>query len=293
MTFNGQKRWRCRGALRVATFALLFALFVAPWSGGSAAEDARVVYTPPKNAVYQPLHNRLKAERWLERMEGVVRMFRLPQPLTLKLENCDGNVDAWFIHRTVAVCYEYLHVPVRRIEARALPSWLTAEEALAGAFVDAFLHEFGHALVEHLRLPVLGREEEAADHIAAFLMLHLAGEEAAGLIRGTAHVYMSWMAFFAGRPSGLLANGASRAETRAHPTAAQRLYNLVCIALGSDPERYRALADAVEMPADRGEDCAGEYRQLRLAYDSLLRRHVNPAGEQRARQEIRYFARLR
>lgn len=253
-----------------------------------AAAQASVVYIVPADAADRPLYERLKAERWLERMQTVLRYMRLPKPVTLRLESC-GEVDAWFEKRTVAVCYEYLQVVVRRIEARQLPPWVTPEEALAGAFVDAVLHETAHALFEQHRVPLLGREEEAADQLSAFLMLTVAREEAPALVRGVAHLYLSWIGYFQSRPSKPLASGASPREARAHPTAAQRLYNLVCIALGSDKAAFATLAKAVDLPGDRAEDCAAEHAQLSRAFRVLIRPHLDSAREAEARQALQSF----
>ncbi len=37
---------------------------------------------------------------------------------------------------------------------------------LAGPLLDTILHEVAHAMFDMLRVPVLGREEEAADQVA-------------------------------------------------------------------------------------------------------------------------------
>jgi hypothetical protein len=38
-------------------------------------------------------------------------------------------------------------------------------DALVGPLLDTCLHEFAHAIFEMLRVPVLGREEDAADQV--------------------------------------------------------------------------------------------------------------------------------
>lgn len=256
------------------------------------AQVGSVTYAPPQNPIHQPVHDKLKAERWLERMQAIFQAFRLPRPVALKIESC-GEVDASFARGTVGLCYEYLHVVTRRIESGQLAAWVTPGEALAGAFVDVVLHEFSHALVEQLRLPVLGREEEAADQLAAYMTLQFGGEEAAGLIRGTAHVYLSWIHFFQSRPLAPLASGVSPREARAHPTAGQRLYNLVCLALGSDQDAYATLAKVVDLPRERAKDCPGEFAQIERAWRALVRPRINPALDAEVRRELRFFASMK
>jgi hypothetical protein len=42
------------------------------------------------------------------------------------------------------------------------------DEFILGNVVFVLFHEFGHALVSELELPVLGREEDAVDRFATF-----------------------------------------------------------------------------------------------------------------------------
>jgi hypothetical protein len=40
-----------------------------------------------------------------------------------------------------------------------------------------FLHETGHAVFDLLEVPVLGREEDAADLFSAYIMLHFGKDD--------------------------------------------------------------------------------------------------------------------
>ncbi len=264
-----------RGMQCVLSIAVvvLAATAVAANAQRSGTGQVRVDYVVPDNAAYRPLYDKLRSERWLEQMQTLLQGFRLPRPITLTLKGC-GEVDAWYQAGTVGLCYEYLFVVERRARSRELPTWVTREEALAGAFVDAFLHEFGHALFEYHAIPVLGREEDAADQLSAIMMLKLGGDEADSLIRGTATVYLAWIDYFQGRRRSFgdqrLASGAKRRDARQHSSAAQRLYNLVCLAYGAEKRRYAELAKAVELPESRAEDCSDEYAQVSRAYTRLI-----------------------
>jgi Putative metallopeptidase len=256
---------------------------------GPPSPIATVDYVAPSNPRHQSIHDKLLAERWLERMQGVVQHFRLPSRIGLKLDNCDGEVEAWFANATITICYEYLAVVMRQIEGRALPPWVTENEALAGAFVDVVLHEFAHALFTAHRIPILGREEDAADQFSVFAMVELGGETAAGLVRGTAHLYLTWMSFYQSRQHSELIGGLRRRDARVHPTAAQRLYNLVCIALGSDPQAYAALAKSIDMPPDRAADCDAEFGQVERAWAKLVKPHIDKTREAEAKRQLQQF----
>jgi hypothetical protein len=278
--------------------AALIAILIEAQQRAAHAQPARagqiaIEYVPPTDEQHGPIYERLKRERWLEQIQQVLHRYRLPRAVTVRLAGCNGSVDAWYLNRKVTVCYEYLRVVMRRIEANRLPPWVTAEQALAGAFVDAVFHEFAHGLIELRQLPVLGREEDAADQLSAYTMLSLGGAQADGLIKGTAHVYLSWMEFFATRSQSALATGARPSEASHHPTAAQRLYNLVCLAYGARPEMFETLATAVDLPASRKEDCETEHTQIEHAWRTLVGPLVDPARDAAARQAFRFFTEKR
>ena len=52
---------------------------------------------------------------------------------------------------------------------------LSPTDSVVGPTLEVFLHEMAHAVFELFRLPVLGREEDAADQIAAYMLLNLVG----------------------------------------------------------------------------------------------------------------------
>lgn len=55
---------------------------------------------------------------------------------------------------------------------------------MIGPTVDVFLHEAGHAVLEMLEIPFFGREEDAADYFATYVLLQFAKEDARRLILG-------------------------------------------------------------------------------------------------------------
>ena len=63
------------------------------------------------------------------------------------------------------------------------------EDALIAPLMDVFLHEAAHALFDLLAIPVLGREEDAADQVAAYYMLQYPKETKRRLIIGAAFSY--------------------------------------------------------------------------------------------------------
>src|SRR5262245_43593304 len=67
-----------------------------------------IAYVPPKNASHRPIYERLKDRRALEKLQQLLSPFRLPKKLMVKVEGCDGEINAWYADDAITVCYEYL-----------------------------------------------------------------------------------------------------------------------------------------------------------------------------------------
>ena len=109
----------------------------------------------------------------------------------MKLEGCDGEANAWYEDDAITLCYEYIEEIWKTFPSRPTDAGVTPIDALVAPVFDTVLHEFGHAIFEILKIPVFGREEDAADQVAAYIALQLGKDEARRLIGGTANAYMT------------------------------------------------------------------------------------------------------
>ena len=100
-----------------------------------------------------------------------------------------------------------------------------------------------------LRLPTFGREEDAADQVSAYIMLHLGKAEARRLFLGTAYAYKTGFEAATAPP-------ALKEFANVHGTPAQRFYNLLCIRYGADAQLFGD-------PRSEGIFAEGEGRGLR------------------------------
>jgi hypothetical protein len=213
----------------------------------------------------------LSEQRILESVRDFLGGFRLPRRLTLTLAGCNGVVEAFYEPETavVTVCYEYAehleqHAPAGTADG------VSRDDAVIGPTMEAFLHEAGHALFHLLDIPVLGREEDAADQFAAYALLQLGAEEARRAIAGVAH-----MLVVDARTQTL----APDAFASVHGLPQQRHYNLLCMAYGAHPELFADMAVGGKLPAERRETCAEEFNQVKHAYAMLLAPHAAPRAQ--------------
>jgi hypothetical protein len=245
------------------------------------ADRIQSSYVAPKNSAHEALFQLLKEQRVLEKFKGLLSALRLPRVLLLKVKGCDGESNAWYADDAVTVCYEYLEDILRNAPKETTPAGVTRTDAIVGPTLEVFLHEVGHALFDYLSVPVLGREEDAADQFAAYVLLQFAESDARRLIYGVAYSYNI---------------DASQPSTKKHPFAdehglpAQRFYNVLCMAYGADSKLFADLVDKKYLPGERAEGCADEYDQVIRALNKLIGPYIDQtrAKQVRARQWLKF-----
>lgn len=129
------------------------------------------------------------------------------------------------------------------------------DDYVASNLLAIFYHEFGHALIDVMQLPVFGQEEDAADVLSTLLIHEFYEEEAAVQIAyDTAFSFLS---------------DAEQSEEVAywdtHGPDLQRYYNTVCLFVGGNFEAREDIAEELGLPEERLLSCEEEFE---LAYDS-------------------------
>jgi len=247
---------------------LLLYICAYPVHAADTADRIRIEYAAPENPAHQHVYKMMQQRRVLERLQKFLSFIRLPAPLLLKTAGCDGVSNAWYeeSEHAVTVCYEYLVDVARNAPDVTTAAGVTPQDAITGPVVEVFLHEVGHALFDMLKIPVLGREEDAADQVAAYILVSLGDDFARTTISGVAYMY------------GRDAQQAQLKQTsfaNTHSLDAQRFYNVLCIAYGWNAKLFADVVEKKYLPQDRAEGCEDEYRQVRYAMQTLFGPHVD------------------
>lgn len=230
------------------------------------ADRIAIAYALPKNPDHQSVYDLVKERHVLERLQQFLSPLRLPRPLLLKTERYDGEVNAWYEDDAVTVCYEYIADILQNAPEQTTPAGITRSDTIVGTTLEVFLHEVGHAVFDYLDVPILGREEDAADQLAANLLLQFGKSDARQLIAGVAYTYNREAAL----PSGKKTPFADE-----HGLPAQRFYNVICLAFGADPKLFGGLVTKGYLPRERAEGCDGEYDQVARAMKKLIQPHID------------------
>jgi Putative metallopeptidase len=252
-------------ALAIPTAAL------AETAPASSTHRIVIAYEQPKSPDHQRLHNLLVEARVLEQVQEILSPFRLPKPLPISIEGCDGESDARYLYdeARIKICYEYIEEIWNDAPAETTARGVSPIDAIVGPLADAFFHEFGHAIIDLHKIPVLGREEYAADTVSAMLMLALAKGEARRLIMGAAYWYTDDLE--------TAVTLKPKEFSSVHGTPHQRFFNLLCIAYGANGEAFGDLVEKGYLPEERAEDCKSEFQQATHAFNILIRPHMDEA----------------
>ena len=245
------------------------ALAVADPESDNKADQVKISYVAPSNTALQRIYEQMKKRRVLEAFQDYLRPLRLPGPLLIKTDDCNGDANASYeeSEHAITVCYEYIEELVRNAPDTTIPAGLTPEDAVTGPTIEVFLHEIGHALFDMLKVPILGREEDAADQFAAYLMLQLEPERAWKTVAGVVYMYSL---------EALARDPKLQEFANVHGLPAQRLYNVMCLAYGADPKLFGIVVDRGYLPAARAEGCLDEYKHVDYAFKQLIGPHFDP-----------------
>lgn len=247
----------------------------APYVRNPLPDDPRlktnsfdIMYVAPKNPAHMPIYQSLQSKRVLEKLQEFLAPLRLPIRIMIKVEGCDGVMNAYFDTDMIKVCYEYFEYLMKK-SPKMVRQGLTPNDALIGPTVDVFLHELGHGLVRVLDVPYFGKEEDVADYIATYLLLKFCKDDARRLILG---------ASFIGDAEAMEEQGKSpelRTLADSHSLPAQRYFNRWCMAYGADQETF---ADAIELgmlPPNRVKWCKYEWQSNEYAFQQLIEPYVD------------------
>jgi len=154
-------------------------------------------------------------------------------------------------------------------------------EFVSGNVLFVLLHELGHAIVGEMGIPVLGKDEDAADAFAATRLIKIGTELADRVVMNTAKGW--FMADLRDKKEG---NTVPYYD--AHALDQQRAYQFVCFLVGSDEDKFKNLASETKLPKERQDMCKGEYRRAANAWELALKPHLRAPDAPKTKIDVVY-----
>lgn len=133
-------------------------------------------------------------------------------------------------------------------------------------------HEVAHLLFDQLQLPILGKEEDAADNMATWILLNKRNADAD---KALADAAQGWILSGIAYDSG----GEESDYAASHSLDKQRAYQIVCLMVGSDDTAFRPIANEYRMDSERQETCYYDYETVDRSLQGLLGGRGNKTGQ--------------
>jgi hypothetical protein len=249
------------------------ALSTVPLAFSAAAQPAtqaltqqpnvKTVYEAPTNTKFTPIYERLKQRRVLEELQAFMAPMRLPRELTVRIAQCGTQNLAYKPQGPATVCYELID-QIERFTAAHTRDANLAQIVITGGFVQALLHETAHSLFDILQVPVWGREDDAADRLAALIMMQF-GDDVANVVMYGTQLLFRW--------SDQKWQGNAFAS-EVSPDY-QRYFNYACVAVAANWPQFGGLVQNKVIPEHRARRCDSEYHQIRKAFDLRIMPHID------------------
>lgn len=150
--------------------------------------------------------------------------------------------------------------------AQQIEQYFENTSPVADVYFHTLMHEVGHALFDQYQIPLLAREEDAADALANVLLLEYV-DDGAQIALNAAEMFglesdsYEWYDFsdFSGE----------------HSLEIQRYYATLCHVYGHEPEAHADLVnDEYGLSQERADACEYEYERLRQSWMSILRPYL-------------------
>ena len=233
----------------------------------SAEGEALVSYKEPRSADEVVIAKRLKAATDIPDVMAIINEnFRLQEDLEFVFGAEDGPLYDPGINK-IWIPYAFIEeVKERFVAANYAQSGVSADDATMDSLLHTLFHELAHALIYRYELPVVGKEEDAADALATVLLIRFF-EDGQELAISAADLFD-------------LESEESESELTAesfwdeHSLDSQRYYSTLCHVYGSAPEKYGNLLAESEFSENRAEGCIEEYEILLSSWLKLLAPHM-------------------
>ncbi|MCC6527750.1 MAG: hypothetical protein IT373_34210 [Polyangiaceae bacterium] len=222
----------------------------------------RFVVQEPKKAelkMYRPLFDHKRLATVIAALNGI----QLPRDVPVVAGEC-GQVNAMYMPKKhmVSVCYELADEFYKKFSSLGHDDQTASDETL-NALTFTVLHEIGHAIIGELELGVTGGEEDAVDDFAtAFLIDDVPTVGAEWASDGAVAMYLLDSDKGSKKP----------AYFDEHSMGEQRFFNILCMVLGSNVEKFKGLVPK-PLPERRAVRCEDEYKKKDKAWNVMLEPH--------------------
>ena len=168
-----------------------------------------------------------------------------------------------------------------RFKGRSLENRKQVVEIVVSNMLFVLLHELGHTAISEMDLPVLGKEEDAADSFAATRLIRIGSEFTSRVLTEAAE---GW--FMDDRRDRKEGNSVPYYDV--HGLDQVRAYQIVCFMVGADKEKFKDLANETKLPEDRQDLCARDYGKAASSWAAVLKPYLRAPDRPETKIDVTY-----
>jgi len=175
-----------------------------------------------------------------------------------------GDEDPYYDPETSTIYFSYYfanEVGERFKADHANASLEQRDRFIVSGVVHTLFHEYAHVLVDYLNLPVLGREEDAADSFASFVLLTLM-DNGASILRDGANLFYLESLDPDPFDESMLSDS--------HSLSIQRFYMGICHLYASDEKAHQNLIKTHGFDEEWTDTCLMDYDIIISSWQALL-----------------------
>ncbi|WP_019613800.1 DUF4344 domain-containing metallopeptidase [Psychromonas ossibalaenae] len=231
-----------------------------------AKQTAVVVYTDPVNALEKSIQKQLQVSDTVESMVTLSNdTFKLNKQLSIVFGGEEGPL---FDPETneILIPYTFIDEINRRFKAvKYAETGVSIEDASSDVLMHTLFHELAHALISMYELPIVGKEEDAADSLAVLLLVEYF-EDGAEIAISAADLFD-----LESMDNEIIEEQDLWDE---HSLDAQRFYTTLCHVYGSSPESYSDIPKQLGFSQERAEFCVDDYANMLNSWLTLLKPYI-------------------
>ncbi len=238
------------------------ASFAKSLTATSVVNRASVSFEKPADNKQKAIQAQIKSLQITKPIiEFINDTFILSTPLVYVFGGNDGPLYDSETNEILLPYAFYEDVKARFSAVKYSESGLTEKDATADALMHTMFHELGHALIFMHDLPIVGKEEDAADSLATILLIEYF-EDGQEIAISAADLFD-----LESEDRTTLTDEDFWDE---HSLDEQRYYSTLCHVYGSAPEKYKHLIVEGVFDDDRATLCIQDYNNSVNGWHTLL-----------------------
>ncbi|WP_448548360.1 DUF4344 domain-containing metallopeptidase [Thalassotalea fusca] len=247
--------------IRLIALVSIFAI-----NSAEAVEEIRIDYIPAKDNKESLIKSQIEKSGVVSSVVTFLNdSFLINIKLSIKFGSDDGPLfDSE--KNEIAIPFSFIDEIEKRFKkANYVETGVSVEDAVADALMHTLFHEFAHAIIFMYDIPIVGKEEDAADALATVLLIEYF-EDGQEIAISAADLFD-----LESEDLNVLEDENFWGE---HSLDLQRYYNTICHVYGSDPETYSIYLEQSYFSEDRAELCIFEYEKVARSWLKLLKPYM-------------------